>query len=296
MKILVLGGTRYFGRHLVHSLMKEGQNIWVLSRGQQEDDFGARVHRLIADRRDRDSLSRALDGLDFDIVIDQICMTAEDAALACDLLAEKTQYYVMTSTMSVYDLGGNLKEEDFNPYLYAPSTPTEAPPSYAEGKRAAEHYFAQHAKFPWAFARFPVVVGEDDYTRRLLLHVQKVKKKEPIYFPNLNAKFSFITSEEAGRALLWLVHGRHLGIYNFASQEALPLKELMAEIEAVTGERMTLSQNEADMSPFGIPQDWFMNVEKAEAAGFTAKPLQTWLRPLLEKLNRVALGSTETAQ
>lgn len=285
MKILVMGGTRYFGRHLVHSLIKEAQEVWVLSRGNQDDEFGARVHRLKADRRDKAQVQEAVKNLNFDIVVDQVCMTESDAALACEVFADKTSYYVMTSTMSVYDLGANLREEDANPYLYhakAASNPSE---EYAEGKRAAEHYFANNAKFQWAFARFPVVVGTDDYTQRLLTHVQKVKNQKPLYFPNINAKFSFITSEDAGRALLWLTHGRHLGIYNFASDDAIPLKEMMEDIEKVVGQKAVYSNEAADWSPFGITQDWFMNVEKAKAAGFTAKPVAQWLLPLLKNLN-----------
>lgn len=285
MKILVMGGTRFFGRHLVNSLIKEAHRVWVLTRGQQEDNFGARVQRLTADRRDRDSMTKALAGLEFDIVIDQICMTENEAAIACDILADHVQYYVMTSTMSVYHYGAALKEEDFNPYMYQARIPPNPGEEYAEGKRAAEHYFAQHAKFPWAFARFPVVVGEDDYTGRLLQHVQKVKNKQGIYFPNLNAKFSFITSEDAGRALLWLVHGRHLGVYNFAAPQAIPLRELMEEIEKATGEKMTLSQSDADRSPYGIPQDWYMDVDKAHGAGFNAKPINSWLESLLKNLS-----------
>ncbi|WP_157684697.1 NAD-dependent epimerase/dehydratase family protein [Bdellovibrio bacteriovorus] len=284
MKVLVLGGTRYFGRHLVHSLIKEGNNVWVLSRGQQADDFGARVHRLKADRRDKKSLAAAVEHLHFDAVVDQICMTAEDAAIACDVFANKTPYYIMTSTMSVYHFGSGLREEDFNPYLYQPQTPTNPAEEYAEGKRAAEHYFANHASFHWAFARYPVVVGEDDYTHRFALHVEKVQQEKPLYFPNLNARFSFVTSADAGKSLLWLLHGKHTGIFNFASPEPILLKEFIEEIEKVTGKKAVLSKerSDADWSPYGIPQDWYLNTEKAHAAGFQAQALSDWMRPLIE--------------
>lgn len=286
MKVLVLGGTRYFGRHLVHSLIKEGHEIWVLTRGNQEDDFGARVHRLKADRKDSSSLAKAVENLRFDAVVDQICMTAHDAQISCDVFADKTPYYIMTSTMSVYSFGAGLHEDDFNPYLYHPQRATNPAEEYAEGKRAAEHCFANHAPFHWAFARFPVVVGEDDYTKRFELHVEKVLLGQPLYFPNLNAKFSFITSQDAGKALLWLLHGKHPGIYNFASPEALPLKEFISEIESVTGKEAHILKtiSEADWSPFGISQDWYLNVEKAQAAGFEAQALSKWMRPLIEHI------------
>lgn len=284
MKILILGGTRYFGRHLVHGLIKEGHNIWVLSRGQQADDFGARVHRLKADRRERKTFSEAVQGLHFDAVVDQICMTADDAAISCDILGDKTPYYIMTSTMSVYHFGSGLKEEEFNPYLYQAGVASNPAEEYAEGKRAAEHFFANHAPFHWAFARFPVVVGEDDYTQRFAMHVEKIQQGKPLYFPNINAKFSFVTSADAGKSLLWLLHSKHTGIFNFASEQPILLKEFIEEIETVTGKKAVLpkERSEGDWSPYGIPQDWYLNTEKASAAGFRAQALSDWLRPLIE--------------
>lgn len=289
MKILVLGGTRYFGKRLVHSLIHEGHEIWVLSRGQQEDDFGARVHRLKGDRKNKESLASAVGSLSFDVVVDQVCMTPAEAAASCEIFAEKTSYYIMTSTMSVYALGGDLQEEDYNPYLYQPTAPTNPAEEYGEGKRAAEHYFATNAPFKCSFARFPVVVGEDDYTGRLLGHVQKIKKGQPLYFPNLNAKFSFITSEDAARALLWLVHTKHEGPFNFASEDAIPLKELVNDIESITGQKAQLltEPSPENWSPYGISEDWFLNVEKAKTAGFQSKPAREWLHSLLVSLNRV---------
>lgn len=43
MKILVIGGTRYFGKRLVHKLVEDGHNLWVMSRGQVGDDFGVHI-------------------------------------------------------------------------------------------------------------------------------------------------------------------------------------------------------------------------------------------------------------
>lgn len=40
MKILMLGGTKYFGRRLVHLLIQDGHDITVATRGNTEDDFG----------------------------------------------------------------------------------------------------------------------------------------------------------------------------------------------------------------------------------------------------------------
>lgn len=89
MKVLVIGGTRYFGKRLVHYLINEGHEVWVMSRGQVEDDFGAKVHRLKADRSSKAEMTQALGDLQFDAVVDQVCMNAQQALIATELFAEK---------------------------------------------------------------------------------------------------------------------------------------------------------------------------------------------------------------
>lgn len=283
MKILVLGGTRYFGRRLVHKLLNKNYEVSVLSRGNVKDDFGLQVERLIADRRDEVSMTKALTGRSFDIVVDQVCLTPEDANLSVKLLSNKISHYIMTSTLSVYDWGANLSESAFEAKSYQPRKATTPMEEYAEGKRAAEFIFATQTNFPVSFARFPVVVGEDDYTERLLGQVRSVKNGEEIYYPNLEAKFSFITSEDAARALFWLLENRKTGPYNFAAADAFTLKELIQKIECIAGTSAKLLAKEdiAKFSPFGIPLSWYMNVEKAAQEGFTASSHRDWLESLL---------------
>lgn len=43
MKILVLGGTRFFGRRLVHMLIEDGHDVTIATRGLAQDDFGSSV-------------------------------------------------------------------------------------------------------------------------------------------------------------------------------------------------------------------------------------------------------------
>ena len=52
MNILVLGGTGFFGKHLVWELLHRGHEVTIATRGRTPDDFGDRVRRLIVDRTD----------------------------------------------------------------------------------------------------------------------------------------------------------------------------------------------------------------------------------------------------
>ncbi|MDG0816953.1 NAD-dependent epimerase/dehydratase family protein [Bdellovibrio svalbardensis] len=288
MRVLVLGGTRYFGKRLVQNLLQEGSEVWTLSRGLMADGFGAKVHRLIADRNDKQAVIRSIGDLQFDAVVDQICMTSQQAEDAIQIFKGKTDYYLMTSTVSVYDFGADLKEEAVDPRAYQARVPTNPMEEYGEGKRAAESVLATRAPFRAGFARFPVVLGEDDYTRRLHEQIIRVKQGTPIYYPNLDAHFSFITSADAAKSLLWLLKNKKSGPYNFAAQDPIQMKDLIKMIEETVGMKANLlnEPSEKDWSPFGISQDWYVNVEKAAREGFHAEPIAQWLQPLINQLDK----------
>lgn len=46
MKILVIGGTRFFRIHMVEELLKAGHDITIATRGQAADLFGDKVKRI----------------------------------------------------------------------------------------------------------------------------------------------------------------------------------------------------------------------------------------------------------
>lgn len=47
MKVLVLGGTRFFGIHMVKDLINKGYDITIATRGKTMDEFGDAVSRII---------------------------------------------------------------------------------------------------------------------------------------------------------------------------------------------------------------------------------------------------------
>ncbi|MGW2270992.1 reductase [Streptomyces yangpuensis] len=100
-RILVIGGSRYFGKSLVTRLRDAGDDVMVLNRGSSDPPPG--VGLLLADRDDEAGLRAALGRRDFDVVVDQVCYTPLQAAVARRVFAGRTGRYVMTSTMEVYD-------------------------------------------------------------------------------------------------------------------------------------------------------------------------------------------------
>ena len=72
MNILVIGGTRYFGIHMVNKLLEQGHRLTIATRGKTRDSFGDKVERIIIERTNEESMRKALQGKHFDVVIDKI--------------------------------------------------------------------------------------------------------------------------------------------------------------------------------------------------------------------------------
>ena len=79
-EVLVIGGSRYFGKRLTARLLAAGDRVTVLNRGSAAPPPGA-VH-LVADRDDESALNKALGSRTFDVVVDQVCYTPRQAAVA----------------------------------------------------------------------------------------------------------------------------------------------------------------------------------------------------------------------
>ncbi|GGN90947.1 NAD-dependent epimerase/dehydratase family protein [Saccharibacillus kuerlensis] len=287
--VLVLGGTRFFGRHLVEKLLEAGHSVTIATRGNTEDPFGEQVNRIKVDRTDETALSVAVQGKNWDVVYDNICYTADEARAAIRVFTGKVGHYVLTSTLAVYGVGSaDRKEEevDTTALEIAPSPVGQV--SYGEGKIQAEAVFFREAPFPAAAARFPIVLGPNDYTKRLHFHVERIKNGVSFVMPNTEARICFIHEEEAADFLKWLGETGQSGAFNAASDGKPKLRELFAMIDRETGgSTIVLPEGpEGEASPFGIEDDWAMDTTRAAKAGFVFRRLDDWMPELIEHLAR----------
>ncbi|GIP35689.1 NAD-dependent epimerase/dehydratase family protein [Paenibacillus sp. J2TS4] len=286
-KVLVIGGTRFFGKKLVQRLIHDQADITILTRGTTPDPFGDSVKRLQVNRTDRTALSQALGSMSFDVVYDNICFTAQEAEDAVHLFAGRTDKYIVTSSLSVYPFGeGRKRESDFDPYSYPLPETYPGKDDYAEGKRLVEAVLFQKAPFSVAAVRFPIVLGHDDYTRRLHFHVEHIQQGQPLGIPNPKAFLSFIHSDEAAAFLAWLGHSQLQGSVNACAQgETSPGKIVSLIEQALHTQAQVMQETEPEhRSPFGIPRPWYMDTAKAEAAGFVFEQLDDWLPRLIQEI------------
>lgn len=287
-RALVIGGTRYFGRRLVQKLLDSGTEVTLGNRGQTPDDFGVDVKRLRFNREDADGFAHAVRGHSWDVVFDQVCYSSNDALGACAALAGKTARYVHTSTLSVYEAPGPFPESAFDPFRYRLVPGGRAEVDYGEGKRQAEAAFFQKAPFPVVAVRIPIVLGPDDYTGRLVWHVDRVRDGNVIVIPRLEAEFCQISADGAASFLHWIGGQSETGPINIASEGVMSMGELIGHIEKAAGRRAQIRSAGApeDETPFADADSRIMILDRARLLGYRFETLREWLLPLIQELAR----------
>ncbi|MFT4145712.1 MAG: NAD-dependent epimerase/dehydratase family protein [Mobilitalea sp.] len=281
MNILVIGGTRFIGVHLVKYLLAGGHKVTIATRGQSADDFGDHVDRIIMERTDKKSIYKALSGISYDVVYDSLAYCSNEIKYLLDVL--ECNRYIQISTLSVYrQLKDHLSEEEFDAKTYPLKWCSREDDTYDEIKRQAECALYQtYTDVAAVSVRFPYVIGEDDYTKRLYFYVEHIIKSRPMNIDNLTHTMAFVKSNEAGKFLAELLDKDFCGSINAASYGNVSLSKIIHYVENKTGIKAVLSNN-GDDAPYNGTPTYSLDLQKAEKIGFKFSHLNTWLYELLD--------------
>ena len=104
MKILIIGGTVFVGRHIAECAVSRGHDVTVFHRGSKGTGIVAGVHEILGDRNTDLGLCASQD---WDVVIDSCAYVPRVAKIAADTLNTVTKRYVFISTISVYSIADN---------------------------------------------------------------------------------------------------------------------------------------------------------------------------------------------
>ncbi|MEV5310439.1 NAD-dependent epimerase/dehydratase family protein [Streptomyces sp. NPDC052610] len=286
-EVLVIGGNRYIGKRLIARLLAAGDRVTVLNRGSSAAPPG--TAHLVADRNDEQSLAMALADRAFDVVVDQVCYTPRQAAIARRVLAGRTRRYVMTSTVEVYeheDHPAPVREDAVDPHTV--TVDLELPwhdqdftdAHYGEGKRQAEAVFAAAPAFPYTAVRLAHVLGgADDFTGRLAHYADRIRAAEPITVPVENHPAGYLYVEEAADVLFWAAGEEFTGPVNAASDGLLTTEELCAAVAAhLRGGKTVFRHVETgEVSPYAFTRFYGMDNSRAGRLGFVFGDVRQWL-------------------
>jgi 2'-hydroxyisoflavone reductase len=103
MNLLILGGTRFLGRHVVDLALARGHRVTVFTRGKQPNHWGAAVAELRGDRDPRNAPGlAALEGGRWDAVIDTCGYVPRVVRASAERLAPCVGRYLFVSSISVF--------------------------------------------------------------------------------------------------------------------------------------------------------------------------------------------------
>ncbi len=299
--ILVIGGTRYFGKLLVQRLLAAGHKVTLATRGRAMDPFGDRVARIRVDRHDETAMRAAFaQSAGYDIIYDQMCYNPLDAAIAAKVFAGKVKRYVMASTIDVYRhlLGGQdtpFKEDELElatervDLHYPWNDPKLASQSYAMGKRQAEAWFARDGRLPVVAVRIGhVLAGPEDFTGRLFHYVDLARRGAPLRYTNAAAASSFISSKGISAFLAWAGMQTFTGPVNAACEGGLSAFELYQKVGAALDLQVSTlpSQHRAaagELSPFDYAHPFLLDASHAAQLGYTLGHSDDWFDDIVRQ-------------
>lgn len=298
--ILVIGGTRYFGKLLVQRLVSAGHRVTIATRGQAPDPFGNRIERIIVDRRDERAMLAAFANKRYDIVYDQMCYSPLDAATAVRVFSGKVGRYIVASTIEVYRalLGQKespFAEKDLNVLAHPIDTaypwhdPKRATESYVAGKLQAEAYLYRDGSLPLVTVRIGhVLAGPEDFTGRLAYYVDKVRLRAPMRYSNAAAASSFMSVQTISNFLVWAGNQTFTGPINAACDGGLSAFDILHRVGAVLDETVnalpvTDVARASDLSPFDYAFPFMMDTSRASELGYKFGHSDEWIDYLIRQ-------------
>jgi 2'-hydroxyisoflavone reductase len=297
MKLLILGGTQFVGRHITEQALARNHEVTLFNRGQRNPDLFPDVEKLHGDRNEDLSL---LHGREWDAVIDVSAYTPRQVRTMAAALVDSVEHYTFISTISVYADPINEGTDENAPLAELPdeaNADAVTGPTYGALKVLCERALAEAMPGRVLTIRPGIVAGPEDHTDRFTYwlmrvadsaHPQMVVPAAPESVP-----MQIIDGRDLGRWTVEMTEARRTGIFNATGPDyALTLGEVLDTAQRVTGQQPTFHYvPEADLLeagvapwadlPLWLPNDMSniarISNAKAISAGLTFLPLETTL-------------------
>ena len=300
MKILIIGGTRFLGRHLVESALARGHEVTLFNRGKTDPTLFPQVETILGDREhDLDKLS----GRAWDAVIDVAGYVPRIVRLSAQGLERSVGRYVFISSDSVYagfskvgidesDAVGKIEDESFEEI-----TGESYGPLKALCEKAVQDIYGERA----LIVRPGLIVGPNDPTDRFTYWPVRVARGGDVLVPEKpNVPVQIIDVRDLSDFIIKLIEEKASGIYNATGPDSeLTLGAMLEACKEVSGSDANFRWasveflNQNNIAPWSDMPVWVpdteedagfsrVDISKAINAGLTFRPLEETVRDTID--------------
>ena len=283
MKILIIGGTKFLGRHLVDAAGAAGHEVTLFNRGKTNPALFPDLETITGDReQEMDKLS----GREWDAVIDVAGYLPRIVRLSAEALKDSVRRYVFISSISVYaDFRIRGLTEDSPVKQPARETEEVTPETYGWLKALCERELDVHRSL---IVRPGILVGPHDYTGRFTYWSWRVAQGGEVLVQGRPGRpLQLLDARDLAAWLLKMVEEGKTGTFNATGPgRPLTMGELLETCREVTGSDATFIWVDRDLDlPLWIPEEksGFDSIDngKARAEGLTFRPLAETIRDTL---------------
>ncbi len=308
MKLLILGGTRFLGRHIAVQALQRGHQLTLLHRGRCGPGLLPQAEHRIADR---DGDLGVLGQGDWDAAIDTSAYVPRQVRAMAAALQGRVGHYQLVSSISAYasfDSPG-IDEAGAPASLPDPATEAVTGQTYG-GLKVLCEYAAQQAFGGRCLVNRPgLLVGPHDPTGRFTWWVQRLLRGGPVLAPgDPHTPVQLIDARDAAAWMLLQAERATPGVFNLTGPaQPLTIGGLLTQARDTlnpglplqwVGERYLLDQGVAPWSdlPVWLPRAQAgmhtVDITRALASGLQCRPLARTLQDTAQWLASDAPAAT----
>ncbi|WP_049996679.1 NAD-dependent epimerase/dehydratase family protein [Halococcus sediminicola] len=295
MDALVIGGTRFIGRHTVAELLAHDYAVTVFNRGNHGNPFENDVEHIEGDRTDREDLARAAER-NPDVIIDCVAYHPEEVRTAIELFDGSR--YVVISSGAAYGAEEIPKRESETALheCTAEQATDDSWETYGPRKAEIDRVVSDAAADGAAATsvRPPVVYGPHDYTERFDYWLDRVRNHDRVVVPgDGDCLRHLVFVEDVARALRVVAEEGSSGAAYNVGDRRLPILsewvELVAdaldtEVEIVTANERELAVADLEPDDFPLYRSYphVLDTNRLSALGWEATPIEDALAHTVE--------------
>lgn len=229
MKILVIGGTVFLGRHVVEAALARGHEVTLFNRGTNKDIF-PQLEQIYGNR---DGGIDAVGDRNFDFVVDTCGYVPRIVKQSAEYLAERASRYIFISSISVYpDLMAPGLREDSPVGTIADETVEQITnESYGPLKVLCEKVAHEAFAGRSVSVRAGLIVGPYDRSDRFTYWVRRMAQGGEVLAPEpRDQAVEFIDVRDLAAFVVQLGEDGAVGPFNASGPAEPPTMEALLEM------------------------------------------------------------------